>query len=137
MYILNVKDINMKRALLFIFSQIILCMGTNAQALADKELERIACKAIAEGNCHYSGDSLHYAVVVEVVNGMVENVFLFYYKEDKLWRQAHNSISYSILERIDKEVPNTPHDSNSDSSSSIENTQKIKHRDGWIHPAAR
>lgn len=121
----------MKQAL-FILSLMFLSMGTKAQTLTDKDLERIACEAIAEGVRHHSEDSLHYAVIVEVTDGKVENVLLFYYK-DKLLGQA-NDITHSVLERINREAPNT---SNSNPSSSTKDIQQIRHRDGWIPPAAR
>ena len=69
------------KQVLFVFSLLFLFIGTKAQSLADKELERIASGALAEEISHCPEDAIRYAgvVVMEVATGnVVANVSLFY-----------------------------------------------------------
>ncbi len=69
------------KQVLFVFSFLFLCIGTEAQSLADKELERIASGVLAEEISYCPEDAIRYAgvIVMEIATGnVVANVSLFY-----------------------------------------------------------
>ena len=52
------------KQILFFFSFLFLCIGTKAQSLVDKELERIVSGALAEEISYCPEDAIRYAGVV-------------------------------------------------------------------------
>lgn len=116
----------------FFFSFMFLCIGAKAQSqsLADKELERIASGELAEEISHCPKDTIHYlgVVVIEAATGNVVN------KDGEFSRIPHGNTNDIVKYVMDRLVLNRL--SKSPNTSSTEG-QSIKHRDGWVHPAAR
>lgn len=163
------------KQVLFVFSFLFLCIGTTAQSLADKELERIASGVLAETISYCSENDIRYAgiVVIEVnqealdslrsamrkcvtdvdsehvavgavdgYKGQFAAAFFPYEKPEYtigvyVWRNwgkgvaNPSDIARSIIDRfVFNRLSKPPY-------LSFEDNQSIKHRDDWVHPAAR
>lgn len=80
----------------FLIALMLFGMGTRAQSLADKELERIVCGKLAEEISTLPEEALRYAgvAVMEVATGnLVADVSLFY-KDGDFIRNPHGNTQY-------------------------------------------
>ena len=122
----------MKRTLFFLIL-IFLCTGTRAQSLADKELECIVSGELTEKISHGPEDTIHYYVVVmEVATGNV--VASLFYKDGEFIRNplgnTYDAVKYVMDRLVLSRLSKSPNSSSTES-------QSIKQRDGWVHPADR
>lgn len=79
-----------------IISLLLIGMGTEAQSLADKELERIVCGKLAEEISTLPEEALRYAgvAVMEVATGNVVADVSLFYKDGDFIRNPHGNTQY-------------------------------------------
>lgn len=118
---------------IIVFALMIFWMEANAQPLIDKDIQRNTCGAMEEKISHCPEDTIHYFVVV--MEGATGNVVAsLFYKDGEFIKNPHGNTYDAVKYVMDRLVLSRP--SKSSNSSSTE-SQGIKHRDGWVHPADR
>ncbi len=129
---------------LLIIALLLIGMGAKAQSLADKELERIVSGELAEEISLCPADSSRYmgaVVVVELAKnsqGIAQDVpsglRIMY-----IAMIPHADLGYATLSGVVKHVIDKLACNRLSKPSCLSSTdsQSIKHRDGWVHPAAR